>query len=260
MLQGLLHLTRPWLPDLSMRGIRFGPYLHLESVPWLLLATVFRARAKTTPDDLSALVYSAAGEFALFLAFLIASQRMIQLWGGSTSLDRLEFKEELRLAWSALWRLNLMYLLLTLFAIVMGMEKLNAVGFFFGFDGIVIKWHACWLPLWSAVVACLLFLFVVERGMDRKPKGYRVLLQFLRQIRYLLPVIIVLTVFYFLAGELQRLMADWIEPLYQMINTKIGGVLLVGFIFVFSYARLLITIYALTFAVRRFHLSAATAK
>ncbi len=83
---------------------QFAPYLVLQTLPWLLLATVLRLYMKTAPNAVVLLLFVLV-QLSVFIAFLVACERMIKLSGGWTSLDRLTMGQRDRFAWQVIWRL-----------------------------------------------------------------------------------------------------------------------------------------------------------
>ena len=164
--------------------IGFGPYLAFEAVPWLLLATVIRIYSRALPDSLLLLGFLAV-HVPVFVAFLLASQRMIDLSGGSTSLERLPFTYQLSLSWAVIWRLFILFVATIIGAVSFGMDKNLAARFWVGFDGIVFAWGWGFLPFWSALIATIVFVMIVEKGLNRKPTFLSVLRQFRARWKYL---------------------------------------------------------------------------
>ena len=144
-------------PELNLRRnerIGFGPYLMLETLPWLLLATAMRLYVLTLPDGLSLLGFFVV-HVPVFIAFLLASQKMVRLTGGSTALERLSFQRQLSLSWAVLWRLSLLFFCTVISTVLLGMNKYSASKFWLGFDGIVFVWGQGFLPFWSAPIAAI---------------------------------------------------------------------------------------------------------
>lgn len=228
----------------------FGPYIMLEAAPWLLLATVMRARAKMLGDG-ALLLVMLASEFVLFLAFLIATQKMVERAGGITSLGRLAMADQLRLAGSAVWRLMLLFFCTVFASLVLGMNKQLAAGAWVGFDAIVYFWPLGWHPVWPALIATLVFLFVIERGMECKPTAKAAVGQMLRRWRHFIPAAAFIALFLALMNRIQPLAGDMVQLIADRMSPgPMRNLLYIGFLFFFSYVRLLVTITVLTFAAR----------
>ncbi len=85
-------------PDQPIRlpNVSYGPFRLLKAVPWLMLATALRfIRARLGP--LGGPLAIAAWHAAIFLAFLLAARRMIELTDGHTELGALSFRQRLEL-------------------------------------------------------------------------------------------------------------------------------------------------------------------
>ncbi len=235
---------------LQLPRLDYGPYFLLPAIPWLLLATILRAKARLTYDP-SLLLFIVLGQFAVFLAFLIASQMMIRSAGGVTALGRIQFSDQLRFAWGTVWRIWALFLAagFASYHLKTGIYVRDAV--LFAFDGIVFPWKLPLLPVWSALAATLVFLAIVERGMDRKPTGKTVLREFGRRIRHLGPAIIYVATAIFIIQAVQFAASAVVLPgLRSMSSITLSNILSVGFLLTFSYVRLHVTILILTLAVK----------
>jgi hypothetical protein len=246
-------ITVPSFPELSLRRnerIGFGPYLVLETLPWLLLATVMRLYSLTLPDGLSLLGFFVA-HVPVFIAFLLASQKMVRLTGGSTALERLSFHRQLSLSWAVVWRLSLLFFCTVILIVLLGMNKYSASKFWLGFDGIVFVWGRGFLPFWSALIAAIVFIMVVEKGLDRKPTFLAVLRQFGARWKQLTKAIAVIGLVFvgctFVQFFVGRLVWAAGEPLALPFGRNL---LYVGFLAGVSYVRLWLAITILTYAVR----------
>lgn len=235
----------------QLPSIGFGPYLLLEAVPWLLLATVMRMVARSMGDGFGLLVL-AAGQFALFIAFLLASQKMIHLAGGTTGLVGLSFRSQAALARAVLWRLLVLFLAANLLALWIGVDRFAAAVFWLGFDGIAFKWlGGTLLMTWSAVVAAVVYLMVVEKGAARQPGFVAVLRQFLVRWRYLLSAAVAIIAMQAAANAIQSLVGAMLQPLHaQLAPPLLKASAYLMFSFIFAYVRLWATIAILTYALR----------
>ena len=242
----------PVVPGVARRlpSVSFGPYLLLGTVPWLLLATATRMHGRHTEGGLGLLVLLIA-QFALFIAFLVASNRMIRLFGGSTALDRLSFNEQFALGRGIIWRLLGLFLAANLLAVWAGMGKLTAAFLWFGFDGIAFDWHRNILLLWSPLVAVIAYLMVVEKGAGREPGFGSVLRQMRDRWRYLLPAMLAIMALQIVSNTIQHFAGFIMEPLYVQLTLSVPkNLMYLGFFFCFAYIRLWATVAILTYALR----------
>lgn len=143
--------------------ISFGPYGLLQAVPWLMLASAMRFVAYANP--VLAIPCYILASLAIFLAFLIAVKRMIELADGATSLGRLDFNAQLRLAVKVLKRVVLLLLAGFFLAFILGARDL-AVSVLAGFDGIAFDQASKPGIVWSVVIATVVLLMVVRADQD----------------------------------------------------------------------------------------------
>jgi len=230
--------------------ISFGPYLAFEAVPWLLLATVIRIYSRALPDSLLLLGFLAV-HVPVFVAFLLASQRMIDLSGGSTSLERLPFTYQLSLSWAVIWRLFILFVATIIGAVSFGMDKNLAARFWVGFDGIVFAWGWGFLPFWSALVATIVFVMIVEKGLNRKPTFLSVLRQFRARWKYLTQATAIIGLLFFACNFAQLFAGKLVLALGEQLGHPLGrNLLYIGFFVGLSYVRLWLAITILTYALR----------
>lgn len=230
-------------------SVSFGPYLLLEALPWLLFATCARTYSRGLPGVL-AISGMLIVQFAVFFAFLLASRRMIELAGGGTVLGRLTFKDQLALGKGVIWRLLALFFAVVVTALLLGMNKYRASYFWLGFDDIVFAWNGGFLPIWSAVVATITFLMVVEKGLDRRPKYISVLHQLKDRWRHLLPAVALLGLFLSGANFVQEHLNSNLEPLYAALPPPLRRYFYTGYFLGFSYLRLWVVVALLTYALR----------
>ncbi|RCW78737.1 hypothetical protein C7476_12249 [Phyllobacterium bourgognense] len=230
--------------------VGFGPYLVLETLPWLLLATVIRLYSLSWPGGLSLLGFFVA-HVPVFIAFLLASQKMVRLTGGFTALERLSFHRQLSLSWAVLWRLLLLFFCTIIIAVLLGMNKYSASKFWLGFDGIVFVWGRGFLPFWSALIAAIVFIMVVEKGLDRKPTFLSVVRQFKARWKQLTKAIIIIGLLFVACTFVQFFVGRLVWAVGEPLALPFGrNLLYIGFLASVSYVRLWLAITILTYAVR----------
>lgn len=232
---------------------RYGPYLLLQILPWLLLATVLRTYMKSAPGALLFLIMPSV-QITVFIAFLIASEKMIRLAGGWTSLSKLTIKEEMRFAWQVVWRLLLLFLATVTVAVWAGIDKFAAAQIWLGFDGIAFPWRQGVLQVWIAFISILAFLFVVEKGLDRKPQFICIFRQLVAHARHLLLAWFYISVFFVAATLAQSKSAGLVASTLDNIeNGHARYILYICFIVVFSHIRVWVAVAILTYALRSSH-------
>ncbi|HEV7306706.1 MAG TPA: hypothetical protein VGO12_10940 [Ensifer sp.] len=222
----------------------------LQTVPWLLLATVLRSYARVMPGGL-ALLGMVLVQFAVLLAFLLASQKMIELAKGSTSLARLSFHEQLVFGWRVIWRFLLLFLLAVGGANFAGVDKFLAAQLWFGFDGIAFPWRQGLLQLWVAAISTIAFMFVVEKGQDREPRFISVFKEIGRHWRHLLWALLFISALLVVATFVQGRIAGILAPIFDRPEVGRARYLAyVALVLVFSYIRLWGIVAILTHALR----------
>ncbi|MBP1883542.1 hypothetical protein [Sinorhizobium mexicanum] len=228
----------------------FGPYLLLQTVPWLLLATVLRTYVKAMPNALL-LLGMILVQFAVFIAFLLASQKMIELANGWTSLSRLTFREQVTFGWRVIWRLLLLFLLTVCTADLAGVDKFAAAQLWLGFDGIAYPWRQGVLQVWIAIVSMITFMFVVEKGVGRQPRFVGILREFRLHRRHLSRAVVYICAFLVAMTFLQGQAAKLLSLLFDSPGySRARPLVYIGWVLAFSYLRLWGTIAMLTYALR----------
>ncbi|MEK1930809.1 MAG: hypothetical protein AAAC47_13720 [Pararhizobium sp.] len=242
-------ISLPYRKTLQRRELtRFAPFLVLESIPWLFAATVFRTRAQGSGGAL--LVGLPLVQLFVFMAFLLAAHRMISAADGGTSLGRLQFKNQLALARTILRRLLGLSVIASVIAVGFGASPKTIVFYWLGMDGIVFYWYGHAIPFLSAFLAAVMFLMVVEKGMDREPKLKSALMEIVSRWRYLVPAIILFGLFFTGANALQTHLDVALEPVYEAVSPAFGRYFYTGYHLLFSYVRLWLTVAALTYTIR----------
>jgi hypothetical protein len=152
----------------------YFPFKLLETVPWLLLACAGRLLMNHPLVILFLLLI----QCVLLVAFVLAAHRAIEYFGGTTALGRMSLLAQWRLAKGILRRLLGLFLAAVLISLLLGMDKNEAPFFWLGFDALIHGRPGLHMLAWSAVVAVITYLMVVEKGLGRKPTYFAVLRQF----------------------------------------------------------------------------------
>lgn len=237
--------ARPWW------RIGFGPYLLVESMPWLFLAMTLRTIAFAQPTPTAMLLYYGA-QFVLLLAFSIVSGRMIAMAGGITVLNSLPMREQWWLSWAVVWRMIFVGLIATYIARLAGMNVNEAARFVQGFDGIAFNKHFDVLLVWSPVVAAVAFLMLVEKGMGRPATLLGGLRSLLMRRRHMLAAVAIIIPCVFMLNLLQRFVGPGVRRFVDgFLPERLLVFSVICFLFVFAFARLWLTVCLLTYALRR---------
>ncbi len=149
---------KPARPETS-----FGPFRLLHALPWLILAAAMRVIAWGGGG--AALPALIVADIAILLAFFATAQRSIEVAGGQSSLGELTLVEQIRFAFSILWRVALMMITAAVVASAAGFTDF-APHLLAGLDGMAFDQHTQLGRFWSAGIAALVLLIIVhaERG------------------------------------------------------------------------------------------------
>lgn len=229
---------------------QFAPYLVLQALPWLLLATVLRLYMKTAPNALVLLMFVLV-QLCVFIAFLATCERMIKLSGGWTSLDRLTMRQRARFAWQVIWRLLTVFLGAVVLAVTTGVDRYAAATLWIGFDGLAFPWRQGVLQVWIAFIAVITFIFVLEKGTGNLVRFTGVLRQVRIHRHSLFFSGIYLGVFLVSITFIQSKLALVLGGLLD--DGRLGTVrtyLLIGFLVLFSYLRIWVAVAILTYSIR----------
>jgi hypothetical protein len=227
--------------------ISFGPGL-FAAVPWLMLASAMRFVAYTNPAV--ALPAYILADLAIFLAFLLAAQRMIELADGTTRLGRLDFNEQMRLACKVLGRVVLLLIAAAIVIAVVGPREL-AMTMLIGFDGIAFDQGSKVGIIWSAFLAALVLLMVVRAGEGGDVAFFAASKELAQRSLYLVPAIVVLTGILIAMSAVQGEVRGLVWYFFQTgAPQPIKNLVYFFFVFGFATVRLWVTLAVLVFALR----------
>lgn len=229
--------TVPSLPGTPIASRAAFPFL--APVPWLMLASAIRFVGWFFGP--AGFLFLAASDLAVFMAFLLAAHGMIEWTGGRTRIGRMPFRDQIALGWQILKRVfGLLLAVVVIAGFVFGRGAVPPL--LLGVDGIAFD-QAGWIGMvWSAVLAALILLMLVQIGEGSGPALFPALAEFTRRAAYLLPAIAVGTILLVVLSAVQ----GWVRvPMAAMMHVpEIPRVLshLVYFAFVFGFATLRIWI------------------
>ena len=213
----------------------FGPVLVLETMPWLMLAAALRMIA--SGGKLVALPAFVAAETALFLAFVLATRRIIEATGGQTGLGALGFGDQLRLARRVLWqRFALIFGVYA--ALIFAGARRVAPHVIIGFDGVAFDQFTNPGRFLSACFAAVVLLMILRSDL-------------VQRWRYVAGGFLVVFVFHLLLAPVQN-GARWLVHLLWSTDALPQLKMTVYFAMIFGFGglRLWGTIAILTFALR----------
>ena len=222
----------------------------LEAVPWLMLASALRFYGYFSPG-IVLLVATALSNLAIFLAFLIAARRMIEWSGGSVQFGNWALRDQLRLGQQVLNRVLLMLFGMAALAALLGF-KLQALHFLLGFDGIAFDQHTYAGMAWSAFLAAMVFLMLIDAEQHGKPSLPRAAQALLRNWPWMLSAVLLIALAHVAISLAQGQLRGWIAVMWANGFASPGVMKAIYFTFVFGFAtlRLWVTLAILTYAIR----------
>ena len=242
----------------SLPQVSFGPLRFLEALPWLVMAAAMRVVAVS--GGAVALPAIIIATIAVLHAFLVVAQRAIELADGATSLGELDFKEQSRLSLGVLWRITLLMIAaaLALWAAGYGPFAFYMMG---GIDGMAFDQFTDLGKFWSAVIAALVLLMIVDAERNRgRVSLFRALGEFARRALWIGAAVLVLGVVYLGLGIGQGWVRSAIWNFWQVSSASQFLKNLIYFVFIFSFAmlRLWVTLLVLTFGLKQSYISRAS--
>ena len=240
------------VPKLSIAPLRL-----MEAVPWLMLASAMRFIAYG--NKLLALPAMVMADLALFLAFLLAAHRMIEFADGRTRLGWLSVYEQIELGWRVIHRVVLLLIAAALAFNVLGAREV-APHLMLGFDGIAFDQFTKAGMFWSATLAAIVLLMVVQAGLNRSVTLSGALRELWQRSGCLLPAIMAVALFQFGLSFVQAFARSGVQLFWTTSGAPTIVKNFVYFAFVFSFAslRLWVTLAILTFALRESYRRNAT--
>jgi hypothetical protein len=239
------------LPQVSFWPIRF-----LEALPWLVLAAAMRVIVfGGGPMAFPAIIVAT---IAVLHAFLVVTQRSIELTHGQTNLGELDFGEQSRLSLAILWRIGLLMVVITL-AISMAGYRSLASTMMLGIDGMAFDQLTEVGKFWSASIAALILLIIVNAERDRGQVNFvKAVGELARRARWAGAAIMVLGLVYLGLGFGQGLVRSAIWYFWQTSSSSQFVKNLIYFVFIFSFAmlRLWVTLLILTYGLKQSYIRA----
>jgi len=158
------------IQPIRLPTVSYGPFRLMEAVPWLMLAAAMRVL--TVKGGLVWLFASICSDIAIFLAFMSAARRMIELTDGKTALGRLSFAQQLIMARTVLVPVILMILVVSITVVCMGAHW-TGFNLLFGFDGIAFDQRTPFGMVWSAFLAAVCLLLLLKAARERPSYSMR---------------------------------------------------------------------------------------
>ncbi len=189
---------------------------------------------------------------ALLLAFVVVTWRMVEFSHGRTSLGALGVSQQIKMARSVLLPIFGLLIAASVVATSSGLIE-QPSEFMLGFDGIAFDQTTNHGRLWSAFVAALVLLMVLQVDETSKPSLFRAIRQFGERAGWLLPgallVAAVSILFHPVQSWFRLLIRDvWLD---QGVSTDIKVLLSFSYVLIFATIRLWLTVAILVFALRQ---------
>lgn len=188
---------------------------------------------------------------AVFLAFLLAARRMIELTAGASNLGRLNFQEQMRLAQKILGPIVILMLVVS-FAFGTAGARLPAMIALNGVDGIAFDQHGFAGMAWSAFIAALMLVMVVKADSASAPSIFEALKELWQRSVCMVPAIVVVTVVDVGLSIVQGMARSGVYQFWHTVGSPqfLRTMVFVIFVFGFASVRLWVTLAILTFALR----------
>ena len=238
------------LRRLALPSVSYGPFRQVQAVPWLVLAATMRLLAFA--GGLIAIPAIMIANVALLLAFVIVTWRMVLISNGHSGLGQMGLAQQIRMSRTVLFPIFGLLIAATVLAAGSGLVD-RPGDFMLGFDGIAFDQASHPGRLWSAVVAALLLLMVLQVDEAAKPSLFRAVGQFVDRAAWLVPGVLLVAAIAILLHPVQGWFRLLIRDmwLHADMPTGIKGLLSFAFVFGFATLRLWLTVAILVFALRR---------
>lgn len=245
---------RQQLQQRALPNVSFGPFRFLEAMPWLVLAASIRVIGFNNRFiAIPAMIFASV---AVLHAFLVVTQRSIEMAQGQTNLGALTFSEQSRLTRAILWRIGLLMIAVTIAVSAAGHSDL-AASFMLGLDGMAFDLGTGAGKFWSALVAAVVLLMVVGADQNRgRVSFWKATAEFARRSLWLGTAVIALGVIFLGLGSAQGIFRNAIWQFYQTspLNPLFKNLIYFVFIFGFATLRLWVALLVLTFGLKQSYL------
>jgi len=235
----------------SLPQVSFGPFRFLEALPWLIMAAAMRVIAFGG----GAVAFPAilVASIAVLHAFLVVAQRAIEFNDGQTTIGELEFADQFKLTKAVLWRIAVLMLAADCSLMLAGYVGI-APHMMEGLDGMAFDQWTDVGKLWSAVIAALVLLMIVDAERNNgRVSFFRALREFGQRALWVGAAIVVLGAVYLGLGVGQGWVRSAIWNFWQLSSSSQFIKNLIYFVFIFSFAmlRLWVTLLILTYGLKQ---------
>jgi hypothetical protein len=234
---------------IGLPTVSYGPFRLLEVVPWLMFATAIRF--VSYGNGLRMLIGLVLESFALFVAFLVGTRRMIEFSDGRTDLGKLSFVQQIVLARRVLGYVVVLLILAALAMAAIGATDL-APHMFYGLDGVAFDQFTRAGRVWSSLLAALVLLMVVKLGTHQQITLRGTASEFFARSPFLMPAVVAVAAIQFGLAPVQHAARTAVYDFWHMsmATQAVKNLVYFGFVFGFASLRLWLTLAILTFALR----------
>lgn len=229
--------------------VSYGPFRLMEAVPWLMFASAMRIVAVT--GGIITLLALVCSTIAIFLAFLLAARRMIELTDGETGLGRLNFQEQMKLAQKVLGPVVIL-MLVVCFALGTAGARLPAMIALNGVDGIAFDQHGFAGMGWSAFLAAVMLVMILRAESTGGTTIFDAFRELWLRSMCMVPAIVAVTAAHIALSVVQGMARIGVYQFWHTVGPPqfLRTVVFVVFVFGFASVRLWVTLAILTFALR----------
>jgi hypothetical protein len=237
------------IQPIRLPTVSYGPFRLMEAVPWLMLAAAMRVL--TVKGELVWLFASICSDIAIFLAFMLAARRMIELTDGKTALGRLSFAQQLIMARTVLVPVILMVLVVSIAVVCMG-ARWTGLNLLLGFDGIAFDQGTTSGMVWSAFLAAVCLLLLLKAENTGKAKLFDALRELWQRSVCMVPAIITVSFADIGLSVIQGIVRTVVYAFWHSSTAPsfIRALVFFFFVFAFTSIRLWTTLAILVFALR----------
>ena len=231
-----------------MSDIRFRTVFY-EAVPWLMFAAALRILS--VEGGLISLAAHISSELSIFLAFLVAAQRMIELTKGETRLGFLSLAQQVALARKVLKPIGALMLAASVTVYCLG-ARWTGLNLLMGFDGIAFDQVTPVGMVWSAFLAAVTLLLLLMTESTGSARLFPALGELWQRSACIVPAIIVVSFtnigLSVIQGQVRQVVhAFWLN---SSAPSLVRALVFFTFVFIFASIRLCVTLAILVFALR----------
>ena len=221
----------------------------MEILPWMMLSAALRVL--TVYGGFVHLGAACASDYCLFIAFILAARRMIELADGTTLLGQMTMAQQFTLAHRVLLPVGALMIVATMVVYNLGWHWVG-LHMLLGFDGIAYDQQTIDGFVWSAVLAAITLLLVIRAEITGKADLGGAFRELWQRGVYLAPAILAVAVADIGLSIAQGALRQAAYAFWQSAAAPslVRALVFFSFIFICAAIRLWITLAILVFALR----------